>query len=140
MSKNISRREFLKLGGLSLGTMAFTPFVPREDVQDYGNIARVTIHEVDVYGEPRDGAQIVGKRYRDQLVQIYYELEPADAQPFITSCGTGCGVGIFTALTFKRWPSISTSQSIRWLRMASWLKSLYLIRNPTPTARITAGG
>ena len=82
MSKNISRREFLKLGGLSLGTMAFTPFVPREDVQDYGDIARVTIHEVDVYGEPRDGAQIVGKRYRDQLVQIYYELEPEDAPAF----------------------------------------------------------
>ena len=82
MSKNLSRREFLKLGGLSLGTMAFTPFVPRDADQDYGNIARVTIHEVDVYAEPRDGAQIVGKRYRDQLVQIYYELEPADAPIF----------------------------------------------------------
>jgi lipoprotein-anchoring transpeptidase ErfK/SrfK len=82
MSKNLSRREFLKLGGLSLGTMAFTPFVPRNDDQDYGNIARVTIHEVDVYAEPRDGAQIVGKRYRDQLVQIYYELEPSDAPIF----------------------------------------------------------
>jgi hypothetical protein len=80
MSKNVSRRDFLKLGGLSLGTMAFTPFAPREEFQDYGNIARVTIHEVDVYAEPRDGSQIVGKRYRDQLVQIYYELEPPDAQ------------------------------------------------------------
>lgn len=82
MSKNLSRRDFLKLGGLSLGTLAFTPFVPRESDQDYGNIARVTIPEVDVYGEPRDGAQIVGKRYRDQIVQIYYELEPPDAPPF----------------------------------------------------------
>ncbi len=82
MGKNLSRREFLKLGGLSLGTMAFTPFVPRNDNQDYGNIARVTINEVDVYAEPRDGAQIVGKRYRDQLVQIYYELEPPDAPIF----------------------------------------------------------
>ncbi len=82
MGKNLSRREFLKLGGLSLGTMAFTPFVPRDADQDDGNIARVTIPEVDVYAEPRDGAQIVGKRYRDQLVQIYYELEPADAPIF----------------------------------------------------------
>jgi lipoprotein-anchoring transpeptidase ErfK/SrfK len=82
MGKNISRREFLKLGGLSLGTMAFTPFVPRNTDQDYGNIARVAIHEVDVYAEPRDGAQIVGKRYRDQLVQIYYEIEPPDAPEF----------------------------------------------------------
>jgi lipoprotein-anchoring transpeptidase ErfK/SrfK len=82
MSKNLSRREFIKLGALSISTMAFTPFVPRNDNQDYGNIARVTVNEVDVYGEPRDGAQIVGKRYRDQLVQIYYELEPPDAPIF----------------------------------------------------------
>jgi lipoprotein-anchoring transpeptidase ErfK/SrfK len=82
MSMNISRREFLKLGGLSLGTMAFTPFIPREADQDYGNLARVTIHEIDVQAEPRDGATIVGKRYRDNLVQIYYELEPDDAPAF----------------------------------------------------------
>ncbi|UCD99344.1 MAG: L,D-transpeptidase [Chloroflexota bacterium] len=82
MSKNLSRRDFLKLGGLSLGSLAFTPFVPRTEVQDYGNLGRVTISEVDVYGEPRDGAEIVGKRYRDQLVQIYYELEPPDAPVF----------------------------------------------------------
>jgi hypothetical protein len=82
MSKNLSRRDFLKLGGLSLGTLAFTPFVPRDSDQDYGTIARVTIPEVDVYAEPRDGAQIVGKRYRDQIVQIYYELEPSDAPIF----------------------------------------------------------
>lgn len=82
MGKNLSRRDFLKLGGLSLGTLAFTPFVPRDSDQDYGNIARVAIHEVDVHAEPNDESQIVGKRYRDQLVQIYYELEPADAPAF----------------------------------------------------------
>jgi lipoprotein-anchoring transpeptidase ErfK/SrfK len=82
MSRKLSRREFLKLGGLSLGTMAYTPFVPRDRDQDEGNIARVTIHEVDVRAEPRDGSQIVGKRYRDQLVHIYYELEPPDAPAF----------------------------------------------------------
>jgi hypothetical protein len=82
MGKNLSRRDFLKIGGLSLGTLAFTPFVPRESDQDYGDIGRVTINEVDVYAEPRDGSQIVGKRYRDQLVHIYYELEPEDAPLF----------------------------------------------------------
>lgn len=82
MGRNLSRRDFLKLGGLSLGSLAFTPFVPRDSDQDYGNIARVTINQVDVYAEPRDGAQIVGQRYRDQLVQIYYELEPEDAPLF----------------------------------------------------------
>jgi lipoprotein-anchoring transpeptidase ErfK/SrfK len=82
MGKNLSRRDFLKLGGLSLGTLAFTPFVPRESDQDYGDIGRVAISQVDVYAEPRDGAQIVGNRYRDQIVQIYYELEPEDAPVF----------------------------------------------------------
>jgi lipoprotein-anchoring transpeptidase ErfK/SrfK len=82
MGKNLSRRDFLKVSSLSLGTLAFTPYVPRQPDQDYGNIARVTIHEVDVYAEPRDGAQIVGKRYRDQIVQIYYALEPPDAPAF----------------------------------------------------------
>ena len=82
MGKNISRRDFLKLGGLSLGTLAFSPFIPRGMDQDYGNIARVTIHEIDVHAEPRDESQIIGKRYRDQLVQIYYELEPPDAPTF----------------------------------------------------------
>jgi lipoprotein-anchoring transpeptidase ErfK/SrfK len=78
MGKNLSRRGFLKLGGLSLGTLAFSPFVPKGEDQDYGNIARVAVHQVDVYAEPRDGAQIVGNRFRDQLVQIYYELESED--------------------------------------------------------------
>ena len=82
MPKQISRRDFLKLGGMALGTLAFNPFFPREEDQDYGNTFRVTVHEIDVRGEPRDGAVIVGKRYRDQIVQIYYDLEPPDAPEF----------------------------------------------------------
>ena len=82
MSKRISRRDFLKLGGLALGSLAFTNYFPQEDDQDYGRIARVTIPDVDVRAAPRDGAQIVGKRLRDQLVHIYYDLEPSDAPEF----------------------------------------------------------
>jgi len=65
-----------------LGSLAFTNYFPQEGDQDYGRIARVTIRDVDVRAEPRDGAQIVGKRLRDQLVNIYYDLEPADAPEF----------------------------------------------------------
>ena len=82
MQRILTRRDFLKLGGLALGTIAFNPYFPREGDQDYGNIARVTIHEIDVRAEPRDGAVIVGKRFRDQIVQIYYDLEPPDAPQF----------------------------------------------------------
>jgi hypothetical protein len=82
MNNSINRRDFLKLGGLALGSLAFRPFFPREGEQDYGTLARVTIRDIDVRGEPRDGAEIVGKRFRDQLVEIYYDLEPPDAPAF----------------------------------------------------------
>lgn len=82
MPKRLSRREFLQLGGLSLAGLAFRPYFPKEGEQDYGELGRVTIKEVDVRAEPRDGAEIVGKRYRDQLIHLYYELEPPDAPAF----------------------------------------------------------
>lgn len=82
MSDTINRRDFLKIGGLALGGLAFASPFSGEGDQDYGRIARVTIREVDVRAEPRDGAQIVGKRFRDELVHIYYDLEPADAPAF----------------------------------------------------------
>jgi hypothetical protein len=70
------------LGGLSLTALAFRSYFPRPGEGDHGNIARVTVHEIDLRGEPRDGAEIVGKRFRDQLVEIYYQLEPEDAPEF----------------------------------------------------------
>lgn len=82
MKKSLNRRDFLKLGGMALGSLAFRPFFPRDGEQDHGNLARVAIREVDVRAAPRDGAEIVGKRFRDQLVEIYYELEPEDAPAF----------------------------------------------------------
>ncbi len=82
MKESFSRREFLKIGGLSLAALAFSPYFYREGDQDYGRIVRVAIHEVDVRAEPNDRAQIVGKRYRDQIIQVYYELEPPDAPRF----------------------------------------------------------
>ena len=82
MKKNLSRRDFIKLSGLALGGLAFQSPFPRPGEGDYGNITRVTIRDIDVRAEPRDGAQIVGKRLRDQLVEIYYDLEPPDAPAF----------------------------------------------------------
>ena len=82
MSHSLNRREFLQLSGLALGSLAFTNPFPREEGRDYGRIARVTIRELDVRAQPRDGAEIVGKRFRDQIVEIYYDLEPADAPAF----------------------------------------------------------
>jgi len=82
MKKLLNRRDFLKVSGLAMGSLAFTPSYFQPNDQDYGRLVRVTIRDVDVRVEPRDGAQIVGKRLRDQLVQIYYDLEPPDAPAF----------------------------------------------------------
>lgn len=82
MNKPLERRDFLKIAGLAIGSLAFTPAFNEPGDQDYGRMTRVTIRDIDVRDEPRDGAQIVGKRLRDQLVQIYYDLEPPDAPAF----------------------------------------------------------
>jgi lipoprotein-anchoring transpeptidase ErfK/SrfK len=74
MSENLSRRQFLKIGGLALGALAVGPGFPRSSEQDYGDIARVTVDEIDLYSLPRDDSEIIGKRYRDQIVHIYYEV------------------------------------------------------------------
>jgi hypothetical protein len=83
--KPLTRRQFLALGGLALGGLAlnpFNPFPPYTEEQDYGRLARVAIHEVDLRAAPRDGAEIIGKRYRDQLVHLYADVIPADAPAF----------------------------------------------------------
>jgi len=75
MHASFSRRSFLKLSGLAAGGLFAGPVFPRPPDRDHGNIARVTITEIDLYARPRDDSQIVGKRYRDQIVHIYEELE-----------------------------------------------------------------
>jgi len=78
MSSSLSRRGFLKIAGLALGSLAFRPVFPRQAEQDLGEIARVTIFEIDLHSLPRDDSNIIGKRYRDQIVHIYEEVISPD--------------------------------------------------------------
>jgi hypothetical protein len=82
MGKSLSRRDFLKLGGLAVGSLAFDRVFPRQSDQDQGLLARVATKQVDVRARPNDEAAIVGNRFRDQLVHIYEELHPPDAPEF----------------------------------------------------------
>ena len=82
MLKPISRRSFLKLGSLALGGLFAGPVFPRPPDRDHGNIARVTITEIDLYARPRDDSQIIGKRYRDQIVHIYEEMTSPDGPAY----------------------------------------------------------
>ncbi len=74
MPQRLTRRDFLRLGGLALAGVWVGPVFPRPDERDSGEIARVTIQEIDLYAQPRDDSAIIGKRYRDQIVHIYEEV------------------------------------------------------------------
>lgn len=71
----------LAVAGAKTGD-GYIPVYPYDDGQDHGDLARIAIKEIDLRTAPRDGAPIIGKRYRDQIVHIYYELIPPDAPQF----------------------------------------------------------
>jgi len=75
--KPISRRDFLKLGGLALASMAFTSFLPEFTEFEDIDLVRVSYHAVSVYKEPDDKSQIVGTWYRDDLVHVYDTVKAA---------------------------------------------------------------
>jgi hypothetical protein len=99
-SNQVSRRTFLKisgtlLAGLSLAIsprqvlltpvprITYTDPFSREPEQDQGILGRIaTFYGIDVRAKPLDEAEIVGKRFRDQVVHIYEELEPPGGPEF----------------------------------------------------------
>lgn len=84
MSSNISRRDFIKLGALAFGGIAFNPFPPYSDeYQDAsGFLGRVT-RDISVFRNPTwpDG-DTVAFLHRDDIVNIYYELTPSTGPPY----------------------------------------------------------
>ncbi len=76
----ITRRDFLKLSTLSLGTMAFSPAKGKFGFFDDRMLVRVAIESVSVHKEPDDESRIVGQWYRDDLLTVYETVtvkEPA---------------------------------------------------------------
>lgn len=71
----ISRRDFLKLGTSAITGLGLSPFLPKlatfEDTQQ----VRVATKSVSVYRDPNDQSQIVTQRFRDELVNIYEEVD-----------------------------------------------------------------
>jgi lipoprotein-anchoring transpeptidase ErfK/SrfK len=78
VSKPLSRRDFLKLGALTLGCLAFNRFPPPQDETDYpsGWIGRVAYKSISVFKEPKVDAETVGYRFLDDMLNIYYEITP----------------------------------------------------------------
>ena len=75
MNKTISRRDFLKLAGLGLTGLAFSPYVhPGDSLSETGKLVRVAIHSVSVYAQPNEKSRILFQHFRDEVVNVYYEV------------------------------------------------------------------
>jgi hypothetical protein len=74
MPKTISRRSFLLYSAAGLSALAFRSFSPNWDDYPTGDMARVCVHSISVYREPDDTSSIVCQHYRDELLNIYYDV------------------------------------------------------------------
>ena len=88
MPSKVSRRDFLKYVSAGLGALAFRPFF-QTDVPDIaepkekgriitpgtGKVIRVSTANISIYKEPWDESQILYQRFRNDLLNVYYEVE-----------------------------------------------------------------
>jgi hypothetical protein len=80
MSRSPSRRDFLKLGGLSLAGLAFTGFTPESIDFEDADVVRVATKSWSVYSSPSLESGITSTWYRDDLIHVYQEVR-AEAPP-----------------------------------------------------------
>lgn len=73
MQKNLTRREFLKLGALGIGSLALSPPSLRSE---QALIGRVAYESVSVFDQPKLNANTLGYRFRDALLNVYYPVTP----------------------------------------------------------------
>ncbi len=74
MKSAFSRRDFLKLGGLTLGGLAFSPFLPGLTDFDDSFVVRIATSQMPVRKEPTDESRIELTWYRDELVNVYGQV------------------------------------------------------------------
>jgi lipoprotein-anchoring transpeptidase ErfK/SrfK len=74
MKSHLSRRDFLKLSGITLGGLAFSPFLPGLTDFDDSFVVRIATAEMPVRAEPTDKSRIYQSWYRDELVHVYEQV------------------------------------------------------------------
>ncbi|TLN04015.1 hypothetical protein FDZ74_14465, partial [bacterium] len=72
--QKLTRRDFLKLAGLSLTGLAYRPFQGSGDDLDPNRLIRIATNSVSVYSRPDDKSRILYQRTRDELVNVYDEV------------------------------------------------------------------
>jgi lipoprotein-anchoring transpeptidase ErfK/SrfK len=74
---NLSRRDFLKLGAVSLGSLALRPLarlIPLPDFPQAERLGRVNVGKVEVKARPDVDSQTVGVLYEDAVVDWLREV------------------------------------------------------------------
>ncbi len=87
MSTSITRRGFLQLCAASLAGIAFLPGQQNPVTSLYHSytndqLGRVATYSVSVYRQPNDKSAIVCQRYRDELLNLYYEVISEDGPSY----------------------------------------------------------
>ncbi|MBV6395059.1 MAG: hypothetical protein HFACDABA_00630 [Anaerolineales bacterium] len=72
----LTRRDFLKISAVGIGTLAFRPFAWQglPELQQSELLGRVTVGKVEVYVRPDANSQVVGALYEDQVVPWIREV------------------------------------------------------------------
>ncbi|MBI1793856.1 MAG: L,D-transpeptidase [Chloroflexi bacterium] len=74
MNSHLSRRDFLKLSGLGLTSLAMGRFVPDFSNFDDSNLIRIAAKSMSVYSAPSDKSMITASYGRDELIHVYEEV------------------------------------------------------------------
>ena len=83
LPRHMDRRDFLKYVSAGFGALAFAPFyqdsepgIPEDRVitGGTGKVVRVATKNVSVYKEPWDESQILYQRFRNDLLNVYFEV------------------------------------------------------------------
>ncbi len=74
MRSHFSRRDFLRLGGLSFAGIAFRQFRPNLISFDDSDVVRVATTSVSAYVSPSDKSAITGTWKKDDLIHVYQEI------------------------------------------------------------------
>ena len=81
-NKNLTRRNFLKLAGISLSSLAFNPMLENKFKPMQRRLMRVAKiakdgekTSVSIHQEPDEESTILYQRYKDELVNVYGEIE-----------------------------------------------------------------
>ena len=81
MSRLVSRRDFLKLGGLSLAGLASAGFAPGVIDFEDSDVVRVATQSWSVYSSPSLESTITATWYRDDLIHVYKQVRAPDPTP-----------------------------------------------------------